>query len=65
VNIILFFSEVKLTDLLHFAMITTGNGKKLAGEQEHNYLGSNVKEFKVTTVIIASINSYVYVGMFV
>jgi hypothetical protein len=40
-------------------MITTGKGKKLAGEQEHNYLGSNVKEHTVTTGIMASINSYV------
>jgi hypothetical protein len=32
VNSNFIFSEVKTTDLLHFAMITTGKGKKLAGE---------------------------------
>jgi len=57
VNLKLIFSEVKRKDLLHFAMITTGKGKKLAGEQEHNYLRSNVQEHKVTTVIIASFSS--------
>lgn len=59
VNLNFIFSGVKRTDLLHFSTIKTGKGKKLAGEQEHNYVRSNVQEHKVTTVIIASISSYV------